>query len=140
MLNPSTTPQEIVSLKSRITAVLEGNDPVLKLLDNRMRNVFRKLMLEKHNKTTNVTIPDKMKSGRTSLTTNEATNGPHIPFIAAARSEFSKAGFAFYATDLATVSFQASKVIHLILQIHGSSLLQKLLIDECGQLLDSIIQ
>ena len=132
VLNPSATSQEIDSLRSRITLVLEGNDPVLKLLDNRMRTIFRTIMMLENKKTTQTTIPDKIKAGRIPSTTMEGTSkSPHVPFIAAARSEFVKAGFAFYATELASVSFQASKVIHLILQIHGSSLIEKLLLDEC---------
>lgn len=139
--NASLTTDTEESIKNRTSAVLRGEDPVLKLLDNRMRSVFRSMML--WNPQTQV-VPVRLKTGRT-LTLSSVTGGGQQQqgssasedytydalFQNAAKEEFRSKGFAFYATELAEVNLKSCRVINLVLDLYGASILEALVLDEC---------
>jgi len=146
----SSNSEEI--LRSRTVAVMRMEDPVIKLLDNRMRNVFRDMMMfhpssqmasDAHRQ-----VPTSIRTGRklfflgpvSGLTrseeerkqngsTGEGTFG--AAFKKYAKDEFSKRGFSFYATELADASLTASRIINLSLNVYGSLILEPVFQDIC---------
>lgn len=122
-------------LVARAKATLKGGDPVIQLLDNRMRDVFRMLVIQNSQQVVGQQMPLTMRSGRsisTSRGTSASSNGNDSSFDTmfkkVARQEFVKRGFAFYSDDLAEASLLAYKTIQLILNVYGNSILEKLFI------------
>lgn len=138
-LNPTITDGELTqSLHNRTKATLKGEDPVIKLLDNRMRKIFRELLVT--NPTNHQQVPTSIRSGRAlSLNRNlmEESRSSDASFNSlfkkAAKQEFISKGFSFYSDELAKTSLLACRTINLILSIHGEQLLEKLFIRACRQ-------
>mmetsp|Transcript_7311 Transcript_7311/g.13121 ORF Transcript_7311/g.13121 Transcript_7311/m.13121 type:complete len:564 (-) Transcript_7311:112-1803(-) len=137
-LNPSFLEADEESLNSRTSAVLRGEDPVIQLLDSRMRGIFRTMTM--WDPSSVVALHRTMVTGRSlgSLgRQNESGQGGtalfQTEFQAAAKGEFSKKGFSLYATDLAHACLMATKAINLTCLLYGSVFMDKLIIDACQE-------
>lgn len=125
------------ALINRVKATLKGEDPVIRLLDNRMRDIFRTLVTT--NPQLNQQVPTTLKSGRGSVCTttpsrrNSDSNelSLDVLFKRVAREEFVIKGFAFYSNDLAEASLLAHKTIKLILNAYGHHVLDKMFVSSC---------
>jgi hypothetical protein len=107
---------------------------VIKLLDNRMRGIFRSLMVT--NPRTHQQVPTSLKTGRSlSLDRHIASISNEGRFDAlfkeAAKKEFVTKGFAFYSNELAEASLLACRAINLNLSIFGRQVLEPLFINVC---------
>ena len=150
--NASLTVSEEDTIQSRTSAVLRGEDPVLKLLDNRMRGVFRSMMLwtpqssNTDDGTTNSGNDNgwgvlvRLRTGR--ALTLPTTTGPWggaalvdatygTMFERAAKREFVMKGFAFCVVELVEANLITNRVINLVLDLYGGGILDPLLLDEC---------
>lgn len=125
-LNPNLTENEKEMLKNRLPLVLKNEDPVIQLLDNRMRQVFRIMVL--WNPHTKQQLPTSIRTGYgTSLRSDhEAKQTYGDLFKAEAKNEFINKGFSFNAEELAEATMLASRVINLALQIYGVPVLDKM--------------
>jgi len=129
-LNPNLSSSAIDIIRSRTVASMKGEDPVLKVLDTRMRDIFREMML--FHPQTHQQVPASIRTGR-NLTfhsnTRTQANAPSTTYGAmfkkAAREEFIKKGFYVYADELAEASLVASRIINLSMQVYGSVLIEK---------------
>lgn len=137
-LNPSFLEADEESLNSRTSAVLRGEDPVIQLLDSRMRSIFRTMTM--WDPSSVVALPRSMVTGRSlgSLgRQNESGQSGTALFQTkyqdAAKGEFSKKGFSLYATDLAHACLMATKVINLTCLLYGSVFIDKLIIEACQE-------
>ena len=117
-MNPSLPSSSEESLLNRSKATLNGEDPVIKLLDNRMRDIFRLLVISNPQKRQQA--PSSLRTGR-SLSTGEAPNNESNDslFKEAAKQEFTVNGFAFYSNELAEASLLASRTINLVIATCG---------------------
>jgi len=129
----------VETLKSRTKATMRGEDPVIKLLDNRMREVFRD-MISWHPQMAQATsrIPAQMKAGRSlpgvCASTSESSSGNifRTQFLDEAQRKFTSKGFSMYASDLSQSCLMATKVIHLMCLLFGDMFLSKMIIEACG--------
>lgn len=100
---------QIRSLTNCIVAVLGGNDPVLKLLDIRMKKFFQYICtIQKKNQ-----VPDSMRSG-TSMQTNANkanNNAKRFWFTRQASQEANKFGFTLVSSEIAEKAYDAQKII-----------------------------
>ena len=99
-----------------------------------MRGVFRKMVL--WHPSTIQTVPLRLKTGRTLTlgTTKNNSNGSYSYndfFKKAAREEFVSKGFAFYSSELTEVCLLATRTINLVIDLYGSTLLDKLFLELC---------
>jgi hypothetical protein len=114
-------PAVIETLRGQTRSVLRGQDPVLKLLDDRMRQVFADLTVEEE---APVSIPVSMKSGRASSTQQDDS-----PLVLVARQRFRERGLAFYAKDLAQAAERAIKVAQLAYSLYAEDFLDEMIVD-----------
>ncbi|KAI2492636.1 hypothetical protein MHU86_21912 [Fragilaria crotonensis] len=100
------------SLRSRTVAALRGRDPVIQLFDRRMQDAFVEVSVRD-----GARIPTKLQTGRLG----------HVGILAhesqtelerAAEESFCNKGLSFYASELATLSALARRIIDLVLTIH----------------------
>jgi len=132
----STTAVE--TLTSRTKATMRGEDPVIKLLDNRMKEVFRGMVVwnpQTAQATTNH-IPVQMKTGRSILgVIGENSGGSDVfrtQFLKEAQREFTRKGFSIYASDLSQTCLMATKVIHLMCLLYGEIFISKMILMACS--------
>jgi hypothetical protein len=117
--NPSLKTNAETALRNRTSSVLRGEDPVICLLDSRMKQVFTELLDWKPS-AADVT----MQSGR------RATQKPGCnAFHEAAKKAFCKRGLSFCASDLASVSHLTKKVADLAWTVYGDCLLDEMILD-----------
>jgi hypothetical protein len=146
-LNPSISNDSEKSLLNRTKATLRGEDPVIKLLDNRMRGIFRMLVVS--NPQTRQQVPTSIKTGRNLSFSKSGggvgvgvRGGEHLSsangdmtfnflFKQAAKQEFISKGFGFYSNELAEASLLACRTINLVLYLYGSQLLEKIFFNVC---------
>ncbi|KAL7539911.1 hypothetical protein ACHAXR_009701 [Thalassiosira sp. AJA248-18] len=126
--------EEVVTLKSHTLAVLHGNDPVLKLLDNRVQSFFRFSCKWKSDAATyETTAPLEMKTGRSILKTDNIAAARHGikstkgDFTLAAKREASRLGFAYFGSDLIEVGDEARTIISLACANYGPDILDRFL-------------
>lgn len=130
VLKPSLGAEEEKVLKSLTPTVMKGEDPVVKLLHNRMRIIFCELMewTPEHSQT----IPNQMSTGRRMSSLPSSSSGP-APivsasisdlFLAEAKQRFMTRGFAFFSAELADVCLKATKVISLAFIVYGKDLME----------------
>ena len=124
----SLTPGEEKSLKNSVGAVLRGFDPVLKLLDNRVKQFMRNLC--KWQPCTSVPIP--MQTGRSlpGGAEGQSTAGStKALFMADAMKEASKSGFSLYSDKLVDAGDLAYRVADVSIKSYGDAILDRLLVD-----------
>jgi len=108
------------SLRTRTVTTMRGDDPVIQLLDNRMKNIFREMMVL--DTSSRQQFPDSIRSGR-AMPTSKGTSihGAYGDvYLKASKEEFVKKGFSFYADELAESTLMAHRIVNLSLYIHGS--------------------
>lgn len=124
------------SLKNHALAVLQGNDPVLKLLDNRVRSFFSFACKWKPNSvssTGNSTPPPmEMKTGQSILKGEGGIENNRIPstkkeFNLAAQKEATRLGFAFFKSELIDAGDASRRTISLACDINGRDVLDRFL-------------
>ena len=122
---------ESSTLRNRALAVLNGDDPVLKLLDNRVRSFFRFACKWKPDNSC-TTVPLEMKTGRSVLkegdTATAAIPSTKQEFILAAEKEVLRLGFAYFGSDLIKAGNQARGIIALACKNYGRDILNRLLV------------
>lgn len=105
---------------------MKGDDPVIKLLDNRMRLVFCEMVSWVPEN--NDRVPIRMSTGRPLSLQASGEGQPSKTvsslFLATAKHKFTQRGFAFYAAELAEASLVATKVINLCFKVYGEALLE----------------
>lgn len=122
-------PTLIETLRGQTQAVLRGEDPVLRLLDDRMKKLF--VALAKYWIHGLSGAPLAMQTGQ-SITGSMPTPTGSIAetsFIRFARQEVCKAGLAFYSHDLAQAAQSALKVPDLAYQIYSHEFLDQMILD-----------
>lgn len=125
-LNSNLSESDKEMLKSRSALVLNNEDPVIQLLDNRMRQIFRFMVL--WNPQTRQQVPTSIRTGYgiSSHSDHEAKQTYGDLFKAESKHEFINKGFSFNAEELAEATMLASRVINLALQIYGIPVLDKM--------------
>jgi len=109
------------TLRGQTRSVLQGEDPVLKLLDERMQQIFCELGVDN--------MQDAPVGGmKTGLGVSNIISPHHSPFVTKARCKFADRGLAFYATDLAEASELATKVSKLAFSLYGEQFLDSLVL------------
>lgn len=126
------------TLRNCAASVLRGTDPVLKLLDNRMRQLFRFMSKWEASAKCGAAVPTAMKTGRStlkgphsSISANENTSSTDA-FLAAVQKEASKLGFAFFSDELAKTGQKMLRVIALSCSVFGEQVFDKILTSACG--------
>lgn len=110
---------ECETLKNHALAVLRGSDPVLKLLDNRVRSYFRfACRWTPADKSVGISTPVEMKTGRNLTSTNHNPRDSGITsskaeFSLAANKEANRLGFGFVTSDLNEAGNRARLIISL---------------------------
>jgi len=116
----------IATLREMTKKVLRGQDPVIQLLNNRMKSIFLELALDENellllSSPTTIAAPYKMQSGRqkriegnssstTTTPTKEEELTDHPVFVKNAEQVFCSRGLALFATDLAHALLLSVKV------------------------------
>lgn len=124
-------PQLIETLRGHTQAVLRGEDPVLRLLDDRMKKLF--VALAKYSIHGLSGAPLSMETGQTIMVQQNPTMTGYTgeaSFIRFARQEICKAGLAFYSHDLAQTAQAALKVPDLAYHLYADQFLDQMVLDE----------
>jgi hypothetical protein len=114
--------EKVSALKRLVVAVLNGTDPVLKLLDSRMRNFFKFALkyLSNDNNISQNQAPRSMATGRG--TNNGTKDDPKAlkktKFLQQAEKEAKKAGFGIFSSNLIEATYEAHKAFDLCLQLY----------------------
>jgi len=111
-------PEKKASLRRLVEKVCDGNDAVLKLLDSRMRQLFKfacALDFSVEN------IPIAMRTGisnasKTGMNDEECSIKVHI--MTQCESEAKKLGFGMFSNDLVKAAYDASKAINHSLYLY----------------------
>jgi len=124
--------EELSTLKNHTLAVLHGNDPVLKLLDNRVQSFFRfACKWKSEGASSEIKAPLEMKTGRSILlsddTTRHGMKSIKGEFSLAAKKEASRLGFAFFGPDLIEVGNDARSIITLACTNFGQDIISRFL-------------
>jgi hypothetical protein len=124
--NPSISSEAIERLTSLTSSVLRAEDPVIKLLDGRMKEVFLAMVTRPASD-----VPTDMRTGR-STHTSRGGSSEQTSFLRQAGSEFCKrGGLSFYASDLARACLLAKKVIELAWKLYGDVIVDKMIVESC---------
>jgi hypothetical protein len=124
----------VSSLRNRVTVTLRGEDPVLKLLNGRMKECFSQLVVKLRPAAAaanaNV-VPAALKSGRPMVVDGAAApvERRSDSFLKEAHELFCSRGLAFYASDLAQAAKQAAQVIELAWKLYGEVFLDRIILD-----------
>lgn len=125
--------EELVTVNNHTLAVLRGDDPVLKLLDNRVQSFFRFACKWKPDAApSGITAPLEMKTGRSIIQTDDSATRHGIKstreeFSLAARKEASRLGFSFFGSELILVGDEARRIIYLTWLNYGRDILNRFL-------------
>ena len=128
------TEEELALLSNHALAVLKGNDPVLKLLDNRVQSFFRFACKWKSDTASSgsTTAPLEMKTGRSILkgdnddiTARHGIKSTKKEFEVAAKKEVSRLGFGFFGSDLIMAGNDARGIISLACINFGQDILDR---------------
>ena len=128
------------SLRNRVGVVLRGQDPVLKLLDGRMKECFCQLALrsDKQRVSSSDTqqqqqqqLPATLKTGHGSVAdgNSKISSDKADPFLQEANRLFCNRGLASYAVDLAAAAKLGIRVIDLAWTLYGDVLLEGMIHD-----------
>lgn len=126
---------ESAALSNHTHAVLHGNDPVLKLLDNRIQGFFRFACRWKP--CGGNAAPPEMRTGRSTLGAGDDAVARHGikstkgEFLSAATREASRLGFADFACDLIDAGNEARGIINLACINYGRDILDRFLTAAC---------
>ena len=117
---------QIEPLKNSVCSILKGSDPVLKLMDNRVRQLFRVASSYSHD---SGKVPITMRSGICSDSgrkTNRNMSKKEI-FMAELSKEAEKLGFSFVCQELLQAAYDGYKVIDLCVILYEKQILSPLI-------------
>ena len=131
LANRDLDSNETDSLKNHVLAVLQGNDPVLKLLDNRVRSFFSfacKWRPNSASPNSNSMSPMEMKTGHSILKGEDEIRNNGVPstkneFNIAAQKEATRLGFAFFKSELVDAGDASRRIISLACDLYGRNVL-----------------
>jgi hypothetical protein len=109
-------------LKGRTRSVLRGDDPVIQLLDNRIKELFVAVTSSEV-----LSFPVKARAGIQALPTHTKES----PFLQRARQKFQDRGLGFYSLDLAHGAQLAFFVADLAWTLYADEFLDKIILDAC---------
>lgn len=113
-----------MNIKKKVTATMRGTDPVIKLLDNRMRNIFREMIVtDLRTVSQKQQAPTSMKSGVMNSATSsnqEDIDSYRVSYKDRCKNEFVKGGFSFYAEELAEAVLMSHEIMQLTFDVHGT--------------------
>jgi len=128
------TEEELEALNNHTLAVLQGSDPVLKLLDNRVQSFFRFACKWKADAVTSgISAPLEMKTGKSILKTDDDSATRQVikstqeEFLLAAKKETLRLGFAYFGSDLIEVGKKARNIVSLACTNYGQDILERLM-------------
>jgi len=111
--------QALETLKSQTRSVLKGQSPVIKLLDNRMRDIVSHMVIHEFE------IPKTLQTGNV----ESSLSKPKDSFLVTkAKKVFQERGLAFYAVELALATELASKVANLACDLYMEEILDPLIL------------
>jgi T-complex protein 11 len=118
----------------RVVAILRGQDPVLKLLNNRAKKTVLDVLV--HNLDTradDVTVSEmhtgvlsRLESSNNSADQRSGMASPVLEKL------FCQRGLAFFSSELAIVSKLAGRVVNLAIDLYWDEFLDKLVLDACA--------
>ena len=112
---------QVDSLKNSTSSILQGNDPVLKLMDNRIRQFFR--VATSYNEVKG-NVPMSMRSGISNgFQGNETKTSKKEKFMTELSKEAEKLGFIFVLEELLQAAYDGYKVINLCLDLYEKQIL-----------------
>jgi hypothetical protein len=130
--------EEVVSLRNHTLAVLHGNDPVLKLLDNRVQVFFRFACKYRSNSAATSTsaaieltdmktgiYADKMMRSDALSTTGGSNKSTSEDFLLATSKESLRLGFAFVGSELINAAKEARGIVSLMCINYGQDILDR---------------
>jgi len=136
----TNTPLDEDALRQHCRGVILGQDPVLQLLEQRMKTCFEELIQHGNGEgttttttTTNpVVAPARLQSDRAAPTLSSSQPPKQQPqrphrkrdFLQRANALFGRRGLSFFGSDLALCSWNALRVIETALDIYGAALLE----------------
>jgi hypothetical protein len=125
---PNLDVKTIEGLLHRTRNILKTEDPVIQLLDGRMKESFRELVTQIPSESA---LPFQMYTGASA--NSQARNHPDdkVQFSEKARALFISRGLTFYASDLSSAARTASRVIDLALRLYGADLIDQMILDAC---------
>ena len=125
---PDLCMQAKESLLHRTQNVLKAEDPVIQLLDGRMKDCFRELIVQAPSETA---FPTHMQSGALARNATHSVPNDKDSFIQKGAALFKKKGLAFYASDLSNAAHVASRVIDLAWKLYGDKMIDAMILDAC---------
>ncbi|KAL3811621.1 hypothetical protein ACHAXA_006693 [Cyclostephanos tholiformis] len=127
---------EIEALTNHTLAVLRGNDPVLKLLDNRVQGFFRFACRWKPDTdpSDGNAVPPEMRTGRPALAAEDYGSMHGIKstkekFLMAAKKEASRLGFFDSSSDFIDAGYEARAIVNLACVNYSQDVLVRFLDD-----------
>mmetsp|Transcript_3065 Transcript_3065/g.4820 ORF Transcript_3065/g.4820 Transcript_3065/m.4820 type:complete len:139 (-) Transcript_3065:177-593(-) len=128
-------------LRNHAAAVIRGEDPVLKLLDLRVKLFFRS-MCKQYMMKPSPNFPAAMKTGRSKNPSETLRDDALMQnqiwrdeFIDSAKREASRQGFSYFSGSLAAASRLAGKVLELMWTVHGTNVIEPLMVQICEKLM-----
>ena len=125
---PDLDVRGIEGLLHRTKKVLKVEDPVIQVLDGRMKECFRELAIQAPTETA---LPSHIQAGAVSRSQTHVISNEKETFLKKATALFKSRGLAFYAPDLSSAARFASRVIDLALKLYGDDLVDKMILDAC---------
>jgi hypothetical protein len=136
----SWTEEQTASFSNRCKEVIDGKDPVLKLMDDRIRQFFIFVcgweydyyLANQHTTQAAAGLPAQMQSGRTVTSTRVSATPPNPvqqrreAFTQDAKDKARTLKFDLFVDELAEVGYTAYKVVQNMCQTHGETLTQLL--------------
>jgi hypothetical protein len=104
-------------LRGQTRSVLQGQSPIIKLLDGRMKSIFGELVLSE-----NSSVPRQLTSGHSASHTKQES-----AFVTRARTQFQLRGLAFYCGPLAHAVELATKIANLSWDVYSQEFLDKMI-------------
>ncbi len=125
VLNPELPETCEEQIRNRCQATMRGTDPVIMLLDNRMRDIFREMIaFHPQQQMAPSTIRTGIAGGtqRFALRSNDEDGSSSFRSLLKkeAKGKFMKRGFSFYAEKLADTVVVARGIANLALYVHGT--------------------
>jgi len=117
---------QVESLKNSALSILKGNDPVLKLMDNRIRQLFRVASAYSEDKEK---VPSSMRSG---ISNNFGRNAntkisKKEKFMVELSKVAEKLGFGFVCEELLQATYVGHKIIKHCIAVYGKQILNPMI-------------
>lgn len=125
----SSSSQILETLRGQTKSVLKGESPLIKLLDNRMKDIFALMVTEDSLLAGNAGAPGQLKSGIQSKTEASSNSMEDSIFVSKSRRNFQQRGLAFYASQLAAATELATKVANLAWELYGDEFLDAMILE-----------